>query len=101
MRHNITFEKANSSVTVSCTCGRSPKLKEMLKKSVTLFTICSEIIRLFFFVLYFPPPVVGNGILAVVGYTAEVPCEVTPLTKNDAPHLILWYNDIFGTPIYR
>ena len=39
--------------------------------------------------------------LAVVGYAAEIPCEVTPLTPNDAPHLVLWYKDIFGTPIYR
>ena len=43
----------------------------------------------------------SGGVLGVVGYTAEIPCEVTPFKAEDAPQLILWYKDIFGTPIYR
>ncbi len=39
-------------------------------------------------------------VLAVTGYAAELPCELTPLSPTDAPQLILWYKDIFGTPIY-
>lgn len=41
-----------------------------------------------------------SGLIGVIGYAAEIPCEVTPLSDTDAPHLILWYKDIFGTPIY-
>jgi hypothetical protein len=37
----------------------------------------------------------------VIGYSAEIPCEATPSSVGDAPYLILWYKDIFGTPIYR
>ena len=45
--------------------------------------------------------VTKGSVLAVVGYTAEIPCELTPKAASDAPTLILWYKDIFGTPIYR
>lgn len=45
--------------------------------------------------------VVNNKVLAVIGYTAELPCHVNPPKPDDAPVLILWYRDIFGTPIYR
>ena len=33
----------------------------------------------------------------------SVPCDLTPpsTVPGDAPHLILWYKNIFGTPIYR
>eukprot|EP00095_Tigriopus_kingsejongensis_P000596 maker-scaffold95_size379157-snap-gene-1.12 protein:Tk00596 transcript:maker-scaffold95_size379157-snap-gene-1.12-mRNA-1 annotation:"hypothetical protein DAPPUDRAFT_240048" len=41
-----------------------------------------------------------SGVLGVIGYAVEIPCQVTPLSNTDAPHLILWYKDIFGTPIY-
>ncbi|TRY71665.1 hypothetical protein TCAL_04736 [Tigriopus californicus] len=41
-----------------------------------------------------------SGLIGVIGYAAEIPCQVTPLSDTDAPHLILWYKDIFGTPIY-
>ena len=42
-----------------------------------------------------------GSVLGVVGFTAEIPCELTPLAASDGPTLILWYKDIFGTPIYR
>ena len=42
-----------------------------------------------------------GSVLGVVGYTAEIPYELTPLAASDGPTLILWYKDIFGTPIYN
>ena len=42
-----------------------------------------------------------GSVLGVVGHAAEIPCELTPKAASDAPTLILWYKDIFGTPIYR
>ena len=41
------------------------------------------------------------AVLGVVGHSAEIPCEATPFTPTDEPMLVLWYRDIFGTPIYR
>ena len=42
-----------------------------------------------------------HSVLGVVGFSADIPCEATPLSPTDEPYLILWYKDIFGTPIYR
>ncbi len=42
-----------------------------------------------------------RGVVGVVGHSAEIPCEITPSTPGDAPNLILWYKEVFGTPIYR
>ena len=42
-----------------------------------------------------------GSVVGVVGFAAEIPCELTPKTATDEPTLILWYKDIFGTPIYR
>lgn len=36
----------------------------------------------------------------VVGYPFTLPCDITPPAPGDSPHLILWYKNIFGTPIY-
>ena len=36
----------------------------------------------------------------VVGYPVTIPCDITPPGPGDSPHLILWYKNIFGTPIY-
>ena len=33
-------------------------------------------------------------------FTPSIPCDLTPPTPSDSPHLILWYKNIFGTPIY-
>ena len=30
-----------------------------------------------------------------------IPCDLTPPSPDDSPHLILWYKNIFGSPIYR
>ena len=44
----------------------------------------------------------GSGhITAVVGEVARIPCELTPTSPQDSAYLVLWYKDIFGTPIYR
>ena len=42
-----------------------------------------------------------NKVQAVVGETAILPCELTPAMKSDSAHLVLWYKELFGTPIYR
>ena len=39
--------------------------------------------------------------MAVVGETARLPCELTPAKRSDSAHLVLWYKELFGTPIYR
>ena len=39
-------------------------------------------------------------VAGVVGYPVTLPCDITPPTPGDSPHLILWYKNIFGTPIY-
>jgi hypothetical protein len=41
------------------------------------------------------------NVTAIIGQDAEIPCELTPHTKTDNAYLVLWYKDIFGTPIYR
>ena len=41
-----------------------------------------------------------GSVLGLVGHTAEILCELTPLAASDGPTLILWYKDIFSTPIY-
>ena len=43
---------------------------------------------------------VPSSVTAVVGYPATIPCDLTPPSPSDSPHLILWYKNIFGTPIY-
>ena len=42
-----------------------------------------------------------NKVIAVVGETARLPCELTPAKRSDSAHLVLWYKELFGTPIYR
>ena len=37
----------------------------------------------------------------VVGGRAKIPCDLTAPFPTDSPHLILFYKDVFGTPIYR
>ena len=43
---------------------------------------------------------VPGSVTGVVGFPVAVPCDLTPPTPGDSPHLILWYKNIFGTPIY-
>ena len=44
---------------------------------------------------------VPGSVTGVVGFPISVPCDLTPPSPGDSPHLILWYKNIFGTPIYR
>ena len=42
------------------------------------------------------------NVSAIIDQNAEIPCELTPHTKTDNAYLVLWwFDDIFGTPIYR
>ena len=43
---------------------------------------------------------VPGSVTGVVGYPVTLPCDLTPPTPGDSPHLILWYKNLFGTPIY-
>ena len=43
---------------------------------------------------------VPRSVTGVVGFPVSVPCDLTPPSPGDSPHLILWYKNIFGTPIY-
>ena len=43
---------------------------------------------------------VPGSVRGVVGFPVSVPCDLNPPTPGDSPHLILWYKNIFGTPIY-
>lgn len=40
-------------------------------------------------------------VISVVGGRANLPCDLTPPFPSDEPHLILFYKDVYGTPIYR
>ena len=40
-------------------------------------------------------------VVSVVGGRASLPCDLTPPFPSDEPHLILFYKDVYGTPIYR
>ena len=43
---------------------------------------------------------VPSTVTGLVGYPVSIPCDLSPPSPGDAPHLILWYKNIFGTPIY-
>ena len=45
-------------------------------------------------------PGVPGSVTGVVGHPVSIPCDLTPPSAGDSPHLILWYKNIFGTPIY-
>ena len=51
--------------------------------------------------MFFLLPDGRNKVTAVVGETAKLPCELTPAKKSDSAHLVLWYKELFGTPICR
>ncbi len=46
----------------------------------------------------FPVPV--ESVVGVVGFPAELPCDVTPTAANDQLLLILWYKEGHSSPIY-
>lgn len=41
-----------------------------------------------------------QDVTGVVGGKADIPCDLTPPFPSDEPHLILFYKDDLGTPIY-
>uniref|UniRef100_T1IV98 Ig-like domain-containing protein n=1 Tax=Strigamia maritima TaxID=126957 RepID=T1IV98_STRMM len=42
----------------------------------------------------------GINVTAVLKREAQLPCNITPPTDNDKPHLIFWYREISGSPFY-
>ncbi|TRY71663.1 hypothetical protein TCAL_04738 [Tigriopus californicus] len=44
--------------------------------------------------------VITKEVTSVIGGKAQIPCDLTAPFPSDSPHLILFYKDVFGTPIY-
>ena len=65
------------------------------------FSICSSVILLLAGVCRADQgPGIPGKVEGVVGYPIALPCDITPVDAGDSPHLMLWYKNIFGTPIY-
>lgn len=48
----------------------------------------------------FREKVITKEVTNVIGGKAQIPCDLTAPFPTDSPHLILFYKDVFGTPIY-
>ena len=46
----------------------------------------------------FPGPV--STVIGVVGYPAELECDVRPTKRDDQLLLVLWYKEGHNSPIY-
>ena len=67
-----------------------------------IFVRMLSTIYLMFLCFIFPGAQNYLNVTAIIGHNAEIPCELTPHTKTDNAYLVLWwFEDIFGTPIYR
>ena len=42
-----------------------------------------------------------KNVNAIIGGKAEFPCDMYPMDDADNVHLVLWYKDIDGKPLYR
>jgi hypothetical protein len=51
--------------------------------------------------IIYSPTVETVEVVSVVGGRTNLPCDLTPPFPSDEPHLILFYKDVYGTPIYR
>jgi len=38
---------------------------------------------------------------AVLGRTAEMPCNIDPVTRDDRVYMVLWFKEAAGKPLYR
>ena len=38
---------------------------------------------------------------SILGGRAELPCDVNPTRRDDSVHMVLWFRDDFGKPVYR
>ena len=56
-------------------------------------------LKFFLYLVFFI--VESREVVSVVGGKASLPCDLTPPFPSDEPHLILFYKDVYGTPIYR
>ena len=74
-----------------------PLMVRCTKKNVCKFF--AQIIEILCFFFYFLGDLDSNS-SAVVGGTAELPCEITPETQDDKTHLVLWYKQDSVNPIY-
>lgn len=59
--------------------------------------------RLFFFPLTptCAAPVPITSVQAVLGRQAMLPCDITPLERDEAVFMVLWYREGDGEPLYR
>ena len=53
------------------------------------------------FWVWTPCKIANNSPPYVIVFEVGIPCDLTPPSLGDSPHLILWYKNIFGSPIYR
>jgi hypothetical protein len=47
--------------------------------------------------LWFDP----TSVAGVLGKQAMLPCDITPLEKDDAVYMVLWFKEGDGEPLYR
>lgn len=47
----------------------------------------------------FPVPI--TSVAGVLGKQAMLPCDITPLERDDAVYMVLWFKEGDGEPLYR
>lgn len=54
---------------------------------------------LFFYLLLFSVPL--TSVQGVLGRQAMLPCDITPMERDDAVYMVLWFREGDGEPIYK
>ncbi len=49
--------------------------------------------------LFFSVPI--TSVAGVLGKQAMLPCDITPLERDDAVYMVLWFKEGDGEPLYR
>jgi hypothetical protein len=42
-----------------------------------------------------------TSVAGVLGKQAMLPCDITPLERDDAVYMVLWFKEGDGEPLYR
>lgn len=42
-----------------------------------------------------------TSVAGVLGKQAMLPCDITPLERDDAVYMVLWFKEGSGEPLYR
>jgi hypothetical protein len=51
------------------------------------------------FLFTFTVPI--TSVAGVLGKQAMLPCDITPLERDDAVYMVLWFKEGDGEPLYR